>query len=138
MKHLYELHKAFAFRTLWEGNNPLASFRRLATESARGTGRLNGAVQLTGELRKINRIKNKAIRCFTDVKYTTDSQKWSFDNVKDKVVSYIKCLGKAVFKLFFVCKDVDEEGLITHVESVRIQLKTLFVFKGNQAFKRNK
>ena len=126
MKHLYELHKAFAFRTLWEGNNPLASFRP-ATEGAHGTGRLNGAVQLTGELRKINRIKNKAIRCFSDVKYTTDSQKWSFDNVKDKAVSSIKWLGKAVFQLYFVCKD--EEGLITHVESVRIELKTPFVFK---------
>ena len=123
MKHLYELHKAFAFRTLWEGNNPLASFRRLATESTRGTGRLNGAVQLTGELRKINRLKNKAIRCFSDVKYTTDSQKWSFDNIKDKAVSFIKWLGKAVL-LYFVCKD--EMSLITHVESVRIELKTRF------------
>ena len=123
MKHLYELHKAFAFRTLWEGNNPLASFRRLATESARGTGRLNGAVQLTGELRKINRIKNKAIRCFSDVKYTTDSVKLSFDNIKDKAVSFSKWLGKAVL-LYFVCKD--EKSLITHVESVRIELKTRF------------
>jgi len=94
MKHLYEFHKAFAFRTLWEGNNLLASFRRLATESAHGTGRLNGAVQLTDELRKMHQIKNKAMRCFTDVKYTTYSQKWSFNSVKDKAVSFIKWLGK--------------------------------------------
>ena len=134
MKHLYELHKAFAFRTLWEGNNPLASFRRLATESARGTGQLNGAVQLTGELRKINRIKNKAIRCFSDVKYTTDSQKWSFDNVKDKAVSFIKFLGKAV-SLYFACKD--EKSLITHVESVRIELKARF-FQLKSGFQKDK
>ena len=88
MKHLYELHKAFAFRTLWEENNPLASFQQMATESARGTGRLNGAVQLTGELQKAKEIKYKAVMCFTNNVYATDIHKWSFDNVKDKAVSF--------------------------------------------------
>lgn len=87
MRNLYELHKAFAFRTLWEGNNQLASFRRVASEGARGTGRLNGVVQLTGVLRQTKELKDKANRCFTYNKYTTDIHKWSFDDVKDKGVS---------------------------------------------------
>lgn len=87
MKKVYELYKAFQFRTLWEGNNPLSSFQRVASESARGTGRLNGAVQLTEVLRKTKDIQDKAMLCFTNNIYTTDIMKWSFDNVKDKEVS---------------------------------------------------
>ena len=87
MRKLYELHKAFSFRTLWEGDNPLASFQRLAAESARGTGRLNGAVQLTSELMKFKKVKDKAEMCFTNNIYTTGGRKWSFDNVRDKMVS---------------------------------------------------
>ena len=88
MKKIYELHKAFAFRTLWQGYNPLASFRRVASESARGTGRLNGVVQLTGVLRRTQELKDKANKCFTHNTYTTDIYKWSFDNVNDKRVSF--------------------------------------------------
>ena len=87
MKKVYELYKAFQFRTLWEGNNPLSSFQRVASESARGTGRLNGAVQLTEVLRKTKDIQDKAMLCFTNNIYTTDIMKWSFDNFKDKEVS---------------------------------------------------
>ena len=86
MKKVYELYKAFKFRTLWEGHNPLVSFRRVASESAKGTGRLNGVVQLTGVLRKFKNLKDKANKCFTFVDYTTDIHRWSFDNVKDKQV----------------------------------------------------
>ena len=88
MRNLYELHKAFVFRTLWEGNNPLASFRRLASEGARGTGRLNGAVQLTEVLQKMKELKYQAVTCFTQNSYTTAIQEWSFDKNKDKAVSY--------------------------------------------------
>ena len=84
MRKVYELYKAFEFRTLWRGYNPLATFRRVATESARGTGRLNGVVQLTGVLRRINELKDKANKCFTYNKYVTDIHKWSFDIKKDK------------------------------------------------------
>ena len=87
MKEVYELYKAFKFRTLWEGNNPLASFRRVASESAKGTGRLNGVVQLTGVLRKFQKLKDKANKCFTFNKYTTDIHRWSFNSVKDKKVT---------------------------------------------------
>jgi len=53
LRNMYELHKAFMFRTLWEGNNPLENFQRVASESALGTGRLNGVVQLTDVLTSI-------------------------------------------------------------------------------------
>ena len=88
LRNIYELHKAFAFRTLWQGYNPLASFQRVASESARGTGRLNGVVQLTGVLRRTQELKDKANKCFTYNTYTTDISKWSFDNVKNKKVSF--------------------------------------------------
>ena len=87
MRNIYELHKAFEFRTLWEGNNPLTSFQRVASESARGTGRLNGMVQLTGVLKETKKLQYKAVKCFTNNIYTTNIQKWSYDNVKDKEVS---------------------------------------------------
>ena len=87
MMNLYRLYKAFAFRTLWEQNSPLASFQRLASESALGTGRLNGAVELTKELQKMTNLKNKAIACFNSYHYTTDIHKWSFDKIKHKAVS---------------------------------------------------
>ena len=89
MRNVYELHKAFQFRSLWEGNNPLSSFQRVASESARGTGRLSGAVQLTRVLQKTKEIQDKAMLCFTNNIYTTDIQKWSFDNVKDKEASLL-------------------------------------------------
>ena len=87
MKKVYELYKAFKFRTLWKGNNPLASFRRVASESARGTGRLNGVAQLTRVLRKFQTLKDKANKCFTFNKYATDIHRSSFNNVKNKKVS---------------------------------------------------
>ena len=87
MKEVYELHKAFKFRTLWEGNDPLATFQRVATESAQGTGRLNGIVELTKVLRNFKRTETRAVRCFTNNIYTTDVKKWSFDSTANSDVS---------------------------------------------------
>jgi len=86
MRSLYELHKAFVFRTLWEGNNPLSSFQRVSSESARGTARLNGAVELTSVLQKMKRDQDKAVNCFTNIIYATGIKKWSFDSTKNKKV----------------------------------------------------
>lgn len=90
MTNIYLEHKAFAFRTLWEGHNPLEKFRRVASESARGTGRLNGAIQLAEVLQTSKRIHDKAVKCFTYNVYSTGIEKWSFDNVNNKPVSLIK------------------------------------------------
>ncbi|XP_078356069.1 uncharacterized protein LOC144640885, partial [Oculina patagonica] len=84
MRNVYELHKAFEFRSLWQGTNPLSSFQRVASESARGTGRLNGVVQLTGVFRKTKELEDKAMKCFTNNVYTTDMQKWKFSKKQDK------------------------------------------------------
>ena len=86
MKNVYELYKAFKFRTLWEGQDPLADFKRVASESAHGTGRLNGVIQLTRVLQNMQNVEATAIRCFTNNIYTTNIKKWSFDNVKNKEV----------------------------------------------------
>ena len=118
MRNLYKLYKAFAFRTLWQGTNPLASFRRLATESALGTGRLNGAVQLTEQLQKMTQLNNKAMMCFAKIKYTTNLMKWSFDNFKDKAVSFTKlhtiCHGSSCQSSYIQLKKLSRVKSIKH------------------------
>ena len=57
MREVYELHKAFRFRTLWEGTNPLSLYQRVAVESAHGVGRLNGILEMSFEIS--NRPKRK-------------------------------------------------------------------------------
>ena len=86
MIKLYELHKALGFRTLWNLNNLIGSFRRIASESALGVGRLNGAVELTRELRTLSGIIGKAQVCFSKLKYTRNVHKWSFDKDRNKKV----------------------------------------------------
>lgn len=88
MINVYELFKAFRFRTLWEGNDPLANFQRIASENARGTGQLNGIIQLTDVLRNMEQTETKAVQCFTNNVYTTHIKKWSFDKTRNKDVSY--------------------------------------------------
>ncbi len=92
MRNVYELHKAFEFRSLWQGTNPLRSFQRVASESARGTGRLNGVIQLTGVFQKTKELEDKAMKCFTNNVYTTDMQKWKFNKKKDKEVRFMELL----------------------------------------------
>lgn len=89
MEKLYELQKALAFRTLWNLDDTLTSFRRIASESALGIGKLNGIVELTEVFQRIKTIKSKAVACFTTNPYTTDVKKWTFDNTKNKEVSLV-------------------------------------------------
>ena len=44
MEKLYGLYKALGFRTLWVLDDVMRSFRRIASESAYGVERLNGAI----------------------------------------------------------------------------------------------
>ena len=88
MKKIYQFYKAIEFRTLWVGNNPLTSFRRVASESATGTKTLVGVVELTKALTKVNQLKDKAVDCFSRHIFTTNVQKWSFDEVKNKGVCF--------------------------------------------------
>lgn len=87
MREVYELHKAFRFRTLWEGTNPLSLYQRVAVESAHGVGRLNGILEITNVLRNIEQTETKAVKCCTNNVYTTDIQKWSFDKTRNKGVN---------------------------------------------------
>ena len=87
MKNIYQLYKAIEFRTLWEGN-PLTSFRRVASESAREIKTLVGVSELNKALAKVYRLKDKAVDCFSTHKFTLNLKKWSFDNGTNKVVSF--------------------------------------------------
>lgn len=89
MKEVYGLYKAFSFRTLWETENPLPQFQRVASEKALG-GRLNGILELTNVLRNIQNMENRAVKCFTNNIYTTDIQKWSFSQQTDSKVRCAK------------------------------------------------
>jgi len=87
MSTVYELEKALKFLTLWKGTNFLASFRRVATESARGTGRLNGDVQLTKLLYDLKKYYvHDAAKCFSRISYTSNVWKLYFDNINSKSV----------------------------------------------------
>ena len=88
MKKIYQFYKAIEFRTLWVGNNPLTSFRRVASESATGTKTLVGVIELTKALTKVYQLKDKAVDCFSRHLFTTNVQKWSFDEVKNKGVCF--------------------------------------------------
>ena len=88
MKKIYQFYKALEFRTLWSGNSPLTSFRRVASESAMETKTLVGVVELNKALAKVYQLKEKAVDCFSRHIFTTNLQKWSFDNVKDKGVCF--------------------------------------------------
>ena len=91
MIEIQKLQRALAFRTLWKLDDLMASFRRIASESALGIGRLNGVLQLTKEVQKVNEVKKRAVLCFSNNKYTTSFQKWSFNNVTDKqVIPFLK------------------------------------------------
>lgn len=84
---LLETLKAFEFRTLWNVQDKVFKFERTASETAKGTGKLEGVLQLTKSLEKLEELESKTGQCFTKFRYTTSTDKWSFDNVKDAAVS---------------------------------------------------
>ena len=126
MMNVYELYKAFKFRTLWEGDDPLRDFQRVASESAQGTGQLNGIVQLTNVLQKMEDVETAAVRCFTNNPYTTNIQKWSFDKDNNKQVTpsdtytYVKVTEK-------LSKYKDLETEVTRMWEIRTETVPLLV-----------
>lgn len=85
-KHLYQFYKSFEFRSLWNVNDRMTTFQRRASEGAKGTGKLQGVLELTKAMREIDKIENKGQECFSRMYYAINTHKWSYDNVKDKVV----------------------------------------------------
>ena len=86
-KAIYRFYKAFEFRTLWDVSGKMVKFERTAAEAATGTGSLQGILQLTKAVQAIEALKNKVEKCFTKFPYSTDTHRWSFDTVKNPVVS---------------------------------------------------
>ena len=89
MEKVYELQKALGFSTLWVLDDVMNSFQRIASESALGTGRLNGVLELTKVLQQLSDITSKAEKCFTRLRYSKAVQKWSFDNATNTQVKNI-------------------------------------------------
>lgn len=94
MKEVYEMDKAFQFRTLWETEDPLPQFQRVASEGAHG-GHLNEILELTNVLRSIQSLEADAVTCFSQNHYSTAIQRWSFNttthqSVSDKRVAIVK------------------------------------------------
>lgn len=86
---LLEAFKGFEFQTLWNVKDKLFQFQRTASEAAPGTNNLQGIVQLTKSLEKLDKLKQKTQQCFTKFKHSTDILKWSFNNVNNTLVSII-------------------------------------------------
>lgn len=87
VRKLYQFYKAIEFRILWSLNIPLASFQRVASDSALGTKTLVGVVELTKRLNQVQDIKDRAVDCFSTNIYKTDFQKWSFSSTTHRKVS---------------------------------------------------
>lgn len=85
MKKCYELYKAFKFRTLWQTDDPIPQFQRVASEGARGR-RLNGVLELTNVLRSIQSLEADAAKCFSHNHFSTDIQRWSFNTTTHQSV----------------------------------------------------
>ncbi|XP_078357256.1 uncharacterized protein LOC144642139 [Oculina patagonica] len=96
---LYQLYKSFEFRSLWDESDKLAAFQRRASEAAKGTGKLEGIVELTNAMLEVDKLESKAQDCFSRMHYSTNTHKWSFDNVKDKVMFSEIHEGKTKFSL---------------------------------------
>ena len=86
-KQLYQFYKGFEFRSLWNVDAKLEEFQRRAVLAAKGTGKLQGVLELTKALQEIDDIQNKGQQCFTKFRHTITTHKWSFDSMKDTVVS---------------------------------------------------
>ncbi|XP_031560606.1 uncharacterized protein LOC116296688 [Actinia tenebrosa] len=114
MENMYELQKALGFRFLWNLDDVMSSFQRIASESAMGTGQLNGAVELSQVSQRLDNITTKAKGCFSKLKYKTNVQKWSFDNVKDKQMFEEIKTGSATFSIGEdqICKTCHNARLI--------------------------
>lgn len=85
-KQLYKAYKGFEFRSLWDVSDKMESFQRQAVNAAKGTGRLNGVLNLKKALREIEKIENEARRCFTSKHHKTWIRKWPFDSVNHVAV----------------------------------------------------
>ena len=87
-KHLYQVYKSFEFRSLWDVSDRLAEFQRRASEAAKGTGNLQGVLELTKALLEIDKIEIRVQKCFSRIHYATSTHKWHFDmnNAKHKTV----------------------------------------------------
>ena len=86
-KHLYHLYKGCECRSLWDVSINLVNFERTASEAAPGTGMLQGALQLNMAVEKVDSLTSKGRQCFTRFRRTTNTHKWSFNNVSHAVVS---------------------------------------------------
>ena len=99
-KHLYHLYKGFEFRSLWDVSSNLVQFERTASEAAPGTGMLQGALQLKKKKKKVDSLTNKGRQCFTRFRHTTNTHKWSFNNVNHAAVSryFVYHINSSVFE----------------------------------------
>ena len=61
MENVYQLQKALGFSTLWVLDDVMRSFQRIASESAFGTGRLNGVLELTKVLQQLSDIARSEV-----------------------------------------------------------------------------
>ena len=86
---LLDFFKGFEFRTLWNVVDDFFKFQRTASETAMGTGKLQGILQLSKSLENLDTLGGKTRQCFTTFHPTVKIHKWSFDNIKNAAVSII-------------------------------------------------
>ena len=91
---LYSYYKS----SLWDVEEKIAEYQRLASRATDTAGKLQGVAELQKAIAKIDELESSAENCYTSYRVETDIHKWSFDSSKDRTVgSYI---GRRFYNLF--------------------------------------
>ena len=85
-KKLYSYYKSFEFQSLWDVEEKIAEYQRLASSATDIAGKLQGVAELQKAIAKIDELESSAQNCYTSYRVETDIHKWSFDSSKDGTV----------------------------------------------------
>ena len=85
-KKLYNYYKSFEFQSLWDVEERIAEYQKLASRATDSTGKLQGVAELEKAIATIDELESSAQNCYTSYRVETDIHKWSFDSFKDGTV----------------------------------------------------
>ena len=85
-KKLYSYYKSFEFQSLWDVEEKIAEYQRLASSATDTAGKLQGVAELQKAIAKIDELESSAQNCYTSYRVETDIHRWSFDSSKDGTV----------------------------------------------------
>ena len=85
-KKLYYYYKSFEFQSLWDVEDKISEYQKVASRATDDNGKLQGIAELQKAIAKIDELECSAQNCYTSYRVETDIHKWSFDSSNDKTV----------------------------------------------------